>query len=148
MCALDWILLFPSVCAQLLNRVWLLVTPWTVDHQSPLCMGFPRQEYWKESEVAQSCPTLCDPMDTRLLCPWDFLGKSTGVGCLFLLQGTSGPRDWTQYWSRLLFPPTDSANPGYKPESPVSPALAGDSSPLSHLGSPCSPLPPFYMLKA
>ena len=32
-------------------------------------------------------PTLCDPMDTRLLCPWDFLGKSTGVGCHFLLQG-------------------------------------------------------------
>ena len=38
-----------------------------------------------ESEVAQ---TLCDPMDPRLLRPWDFLGKSTGVGCLFLLQGT------------------------------------------------------------
>ena len=39
-----------------------------------------------ESEVTQSCPTLCDPMDTRLLHPWDFLGKSTGVGCHFLLQ--------------------------------------------------------------
>ena len=51
---------------------------------------------WKESEVTQSCLTLCDPMDTRLLCPWDFLGKSTGVGCHFLLQGTSRPRDWTQ----------------------------------------------------
>ena len=49
-----------------------------------------------ESEVAQSYPTLCDPMDTRLLCPWDFLGKSTGVGCHFLLQGTSQPRDRTQ----------------------------------------------------
>ena len=24
---------------------------------------------------------------TRLLCPWDSLGKNTGVGCLFLLQG-------------------------------------------------------------
>ena len=21
-------------------------TPWTVAHQAPLCMGFPRQEYW------------------------------------------------------------------------------------------------------
>ena len=40
-----------------------------------------------ESEVAQSCPTLCDPMDTRLHRPWDFLGKSTRVGCHFLLQG-------------------------------------------------------------
>ena len=38
------------------------------------------------SEVFQSCPTLCDPLDTRLLCPWDFLGKSTGVGCHSLLQ--------------------------------------------------------------
>ena len=38
------------------------------------------------SEVAQSCPTLCNPMGTRLLCPWDFLGKSTGVGCHSLLQ--------------------------------------------------------------
>ena len=34
-----------------------------------------------------SCPTLCDPMDTRLLHPWDFLGKSTELGCHFLLQG-------------------------------------------------------------
>ena len=47
-------------------------------------------------EVVQLCLTLCDPMDTRLLRPWDFLGKSTGVGCLFLLQGTSQPRDQTQ----------------------------------------------------
>ena len=35
-------------------------------------------------------------MDTRLLRPWDFLGKSTGVGCHFLLQGTSRPRERTQ----------------------------------------------------
>ena len=49
-----------------------------------------------ESEVAHSYPTLCDPIDTRLLLPWDFLGKSTAVGCLLLLQGTSRPRDWTQ----------------------------------------------------
>ena len=36
----------------------------------------------------QSCPALCDPVDpTRLLCPLDFPGKSTGVGYHFLLQG-------------------------------------------------------------
>ena len=29
----------------------------------------------------------------RLLCPWDFLGKNTGVGCHFLLQGSFPPRD-------------------------------------------------------
>ena len=53
----------------------------------------------KESEVVQSCQTLCDPMDacTKLLRPWDFQGKSTGVGCHFLLQG--------------IFP-TQGSNPG------------------------------------
>ena len=38
---------------------------------------------------AQSCPTFCDPMDcshTRLLCPWNFPDKNTGVGCHFLFQ--------------------------------------------------------------
>ena len=34
---------------------------------------------------------------TKLLCPWGFLGKSTGVGCRFLLQG--------------IFP-TQRSNPG------------------------------------
>ena len=39
-------------------------------------MVFPVVMYGCEkSEVTQSCPTLCDPMDTRLLHPWDFLGK-------------------------------------------------------------------------
>ena len=47
-----------------------------------------------------SCVGLCDPMGslqpTRLLCPWDFPGKNTGVGCHFLLWGSSRPRDLTQ----------------------------------------------------
>ena len=29
-----------------LSHVWLFVTPWTVDHQAPLAMGFSGQEYW------------------------------------------------------------------------------------------------------
>ena len=45
------------VCVQSLSHVQLFVTPW---------------------------PTAC-PL--RLLCPWDFPGKNTGVGCYFLLQG-------------------------------------------------------------
>ena len=43
-------------------------------HQAPLSLGFSRQEHWDglpfpspmhecESEVAQSCPTLCYPVD-------------------------------------------------------------------------------------
>ena len=50
----------------------------------------------------------------RLLCPWDFPGKNTGVGCRILLQG--------------IFPTLGSNL------RPLSPALAGF--PLSHLGSP------------
>ena len=61
----------------LLSHVRLLVTPWTVACQAPLSMEFSRQEHWSglpfpspmhesESEDAQSCPTLSDPMDCSL----------------------------------------------------------------------------------
>ena len=36
-----------------------------------------------------SSDSLRYPMDTRLLCPWDFLVRDTGVGCRFLLQDSS-----------------------------------------------------------
>ena len=40
--------------------------------------------------VAKSCPTLLQPhglQPARLLHPWDFPDKNTGVGCHFLLPG-------------------------------------------------------------
>ena len=43
---------------------------------------------------------------TRLLCPWDFLGKSTGVGCHFLLQGiflTQGSNPGLPYCRQMLY---------------------------------------------
>ena len=57
--------------------VRLCATPWTAAHQAPLSLGFSRQEYWSrlpfpspmhesESEVAQSCPTLRNPMNRSL----------------------------------------------------------------------------------
>ena len=54
-----------------------------------------------QSEVlaAQSCLTLCDLMDckpARLLCPWDFPGKTTGMGRNFLLQGIFTTMDQSQ----------------------------------------------------
>ena len=48
--------------------------------------------------VAKSCPTLLLPHEsqpTRFLCLWDFPGKYTGMGCHFLLHGSSWLRDWT-----------------------------------------------------
>ena len=50
----------------MLSRVLLFATLWTVSCQVPLSMGFSRQEYWSYtqfSSVAQSCPTLCNPVD-------------------------------------------------------------------------------------
>ena len=50
----------------------------------------------------------------QLLCPWDFPGKNTGVGCHFLLQGTFPARGSNmplfcfQHWQLdplLLVPP-------------------------------------------
>ena len=35
------------VVAESLSYVQLIVTPWTVAHQAPESMGFPRQEYWR-----------------------------------------------------------------------------------------------------
>ena len=45
----------------------------------------------KTVKVAQSCPTLCDPMDCidciGLYSPWNSLGQNTGVGSLSLPPG-------------------------------------------------------------
>ena len=37
---------FTCVHAKLLQSCLTLATPWTVAHQVPVFMGFPRQEYW------------------------------------------------------------------------------------------------------
>ena len=70
-------------------------------HQAPLSLGFSRQEHWsglpfpspmQESEKRKwSRSVVSDPQwphglqPSRLLCPWDFPGKSTGAGCHCLL---------------------------------------------------------------
>ena len=61
-----------------------------------------------ENEVAQSCPTLSNPMDCSppgSFVPWDFPGKSTGVGChcLLLKRQVSGEaRQEIQSKERLM----------------------------------------------
>ena len=83
------------------SRVQLCATPETAVHQVPLSLGFSRQEHWcglpfpspmYESEMWKSShPVVSDSLwprglqPTRLLHPWDFPGKSTGVGCHHLL---------------------------------------------------------------
>ena len=58
--------------------------PDILQHISPPLGEKKKKKKWK----LLGCFRLCDPMDpTRLLCPWDFPGKNTGVGCHSLLQG-------------------------------------------------------------
>ena len=42
----------------MLSCVQLLVTPWTVDNQAPLSMGFSRQQYWSGVPLPSDWPIL------------------------------------------------------------------------------------------
>ena len=84
------------------SRVQLCATPQTAAHQAPPSLGFSRQEHWSGLPVPSpmhesgkwkwSRSVVSDPsrphglQPTRLLSPWDFPGKSTGVGCHCLLH--------------------------------------------------------------
>ena len=116
--------------------------------------------------VAQSCPTLCDPMDCRL--PGSSVhghspGKNSGVGCLALLQRIfpiqgSNPglphcrqilyqlnhREALEYWSGWPIPSAlDLPNPGINMGSP---ALQADSLPTELSGKPNMGLLHFLIL--
>ena len=90
-----------TICMALLlsrfSRVRLCATPEMAAHQAPPSLGFSRQEHWSglafpspmhEREKWKWSPSVVsDPQQphglqpSRLLHPWDFPGKSTGVGC-------------------------------------------------------------------
>ena len=66
-------------------------------HQAPPSLGFSKQEHWsglpfpspmhENDKWKWNCSVVSNPQrphglqPSRLLCPWDFPGKSTGVGC-------------------------------------------------------------------
>ena len=92
----------------LCNRILCNAVPYNTYIKWGIIWGDPSglQIFWIACMLfAQSCPTLCDPMDAWILCPWNFPSKNTGVGCHFLLQGII---------------PTQRSNP-----SLASPELAG-----------------------
>ena len=84
------------------SRVRLCATPQMAAHQAPSSLGFSRQEHWSglpfpspmhESEkwkwsrsVMSNSSRPHGLQPSRLLRPWDFPGKSTGVGCHCLLR--------------------------------------------------------------
>ena len=79
------------------SRVQLCATPDMAAHQVPPSLGLSRQEHWsglpfpspihEREKWKWSRSVVSDSSrphglwPTRLLCPWDFPGKSTGVGC-------------------------------------------------------------------
>ena len=92
---------FAAAAAKPLQSCPTLCNPIDGSPQAPLSPGFPRQEHWSglpfpsmhESEKWKwSCSVVSNSsrphglQPTRLLCPWDFPSKSTGVGCHCLLQ--------------------------------------------------------------
>ena len=111
------------ICCTLLSRfshVRLCVTPEMAAHQAPPSLGFSRQEHWSglpfpspmhESEkwkwshsVVSDSSRFHGLQPTRLLHPWDFPGKSTGVECRCLLLKTYLGQDITLFSSSHLFP--------------------------------------------
>ena len=87
------------------SRVPLCVTPQTAAHQAPPSLRFSRQEHWSglpfpfpmhESEKSKwSRSVVSDPQrphglqPSRILRPWDFPGKITGVGSHCLLRANT-----------------------------------------------------------
>ena len=60
------------------------------------------------------CVRLFATPPTRLLCPWDFPGKSTGVGCHALLQGifpTQGSNLGLLHCRQMLYPLSHQGSP-------------------------------------
>ena len=129
------------------SPVWLFVTPWTTDHQAPLSMGFPRQEYC--SGLSFPSPgDLSDPgMELAFLTSPALAGgfSTTGpplkswvkVSVAQLFLTLCDPMDYVppgssvhgilqeEYWSGQSFSsPADLPNPGIEPRSP---ALQEDS---------------------
>ena len=78
-------------------------------------LGEKHLEYY--SPVAQSCLTLCYPMDCsppKLLCPWNSPDKNTGVGCHFLLQGifpTQGSNPGLLHFRQILYHQSHQGSP-------------------------------------
>ena len=104
-CLFSWGFTFFAATAKSLQSCPTLCDPIDGSPPGSPSLGFSRQEYWSglpfpspvhenekwkwsRSVVSDSSrPHGLQP--TRLLCPWDFPGKSTGVGCHCLLHAPS-----------------------------------------------------------
>ena len=86
------------------------------------CIGLKKQytlPYYCCCLVSKSCLTLLRThglQPSRLLCPWDFPGKNTGVGCHCLLQGiflTQGLNLCLLHWQADSLPMSHQWSPNH-----------------------------------
>ena len=136
------------VCAQVLSHVQLFVllfaTPWTIAHQAPLSMGFPRQEYWIElpfptpgdlphlgiKSRSPVLPVLAGRVFTTEP-PEKPLSRLRACvlsrfSCVQFCDALSLKFSRQEYWSGLPYPPAvDLPHPGIELVSPAFAALAG-----------------------
>ena len=106
-----WVNGHAAAAAKLLQSCSTLCGP--IDGRLP-SLRFSRQEYWSglpflssmhESKkwnwsrsVVSNSLRFCGLHPIRLLHPWDFPGKSTGVGCHFLLHNEHGLSKLQAWW--------------------------------------------------
>ena len=99
-----------------LTQVSSLKTSKTSKHlpvpcESPAPRKHLKQVWSGKGKVAQSCPTLCNPMDYS---PQNSPGQNTGVGSLSLLQGlfpTQESNPGLPHWRRTLYQLTHKRSP-------------------------------------
>ena len=102
-----------------------LVSHWLRSLQLPLSLQEMRCQYLQSNPFRKgvcfvlSSSVMSDSLlphglqPAKLLCPWDFLGKTIGMGCHFLLQGIlptqgSNPRLlWLLHWQAGFLPETE-----------------------------------------
>ena len=96
---------FPVTYEVLLpNQTWVHLPRCSKAHLLSLGCGKARKKEKKESEVTQSCPTLCDPKDCSL--PGSsiygiFQARILEWVAISFSRGSSQPRDWTRV-SRIV----------------------------------------------
>ena len=107
----DAVKLLNSICQQ----IWK-PQQWPQDWKRSVFIPTSKKWKWSHSVMSNSLPPhRLQPI--RLLCPWNFPGKNTRVGCHSLLQGIFLTQGSNLHLLRLLH-------------------WQADSLPLSHLGSP------------
>ena len=85
---------------------------------SMLCASLDGKGVWGRMYlIAQSCPTLCNPMDWSLpgfSVHGDFPGQKIGVGCHAFLQGifpTQGSNPGLPHWRQILYHQSHQESP-------------------------------------